>query len=200
LLASNGYAVFLPNPRGSTGQGWEFGELFHSWISDAAFDDTMDGIDSLIAQKIADPDRLGIGGWSNGGFLSAWAITHTNRFKAAVLFAAPVDLELSWGATDIGGFFQVTVGDTPLRNRQLYESRSPFFFVKNCGTPALILHGETDQGVPIAQTYAFYHALKALGVETEMVVYPREGHSIEERAHQIDFQTRVLAWYDKHLK
>jgi len=200
LLASNGYAIFLPNSRGSTGQGWDFGEFFHIWIPDAAFDDIMDGIDSLIEQKIADPNRLGIGGWSTGGFMTAWAITHTNRFKAAVPFGAPVDLELSWGGTEIGGLFEATLGDTPLRNRQLYEAHSPIHFVQNCRTPTLILQGETDPGVPIAEAYTFYHALKALGVETEMVVYPREGHSIEERAHQIDFQMRVLAWYDKHLK
>jgi dipeptidyl aminopeptidase/acylaminoacyl peptidase len=199
LLASNGYVVFLPNPRGVLGQGWELAGNIHTW-GGGAFDDTMSGVDSLIDQKIADPNRLGIGGWSNGGFMTAWAITHTNRFKAAVPFAAPVDFSISWGASDLGRFLEANFGGTPLHARQQYEVRSPFYFVENCKTPTLILHGETDPIVPIAQAYGFYHALKSLGIETEMVVYPREGHSIEERAHQIDFQKRVLAWFDKHLK
>ena len=200
LLASNGYVVFLPNPRGVRGQGWESAEFFQTWIPGTAFDDTMDGVDSLIEQRIADPDRLGIGGWSNGGLMTAWAITHTNRFKAAVPFAAPVDHQIQWGASSLGELTEKGFGDTPLRARRLYEANSALYFVQNCRTPTLILHGEDDPGVPIVQAYEFYHALRALSVETEMVVYPREGHSIEERAHQIDFQRRVLAWYDKHLK
>jgi dipeptidyl aminopeptidase/acylaminoacyl peptidase len=91
-------------------------------------------------------------------------------------------------------------GAIPLRARQEYEARSPSHFVQGCKTPTLILHGENDSAVPVSQAYEFYHALKALGVETEMVVYPREGHNINERAHQVDFQKRMLAWFDKHLK
>jgi len=199
LLASNGYVVFLPNARGVTGQGWKL----HETISDFggfAFDDIMDGVDSLIEQKIADPNRLGIGGWSNGGFMTTWAITHTNRFKAAVAFAAPVDFQIQWGGHTDSWEFLSTLWDTPMRARPVYDAHSPFHFVQNCTTPTLILHGQTDPVVPIAQAYEFYHALKVLGIESEMVVYPREGHSIEERAHQIDFQNRVLAWYAKYLK
>jgi dipeptidyl aminopeptidase/acylaminoacyl peptidase len=200
LLASNGYVVFLPNARGVTGQGWKLHETIFDW-GGSAFDDIMDGIDSLIEQKIADPNRLGIGGWSNGGFMTTWAITHTNRFKAAVAFAAPVDFQIMWGAhTDDSWKFLSTLWDTPMRARAVYDAHSTFHFVQNCTTPTLILHGQTDPVVPIAQAYEFYHALKALGIESEMVVYPREGHSIEERAHQIDLQNRVLAWYEKYLK
>jgi dipeptidyl aminopeptidase/acylaminoacyl peptidase len=198
LLASNGYIVFLPNARGVTGQGWKFNETIFDW-GGSAFDDIMDGVDSLIEQKIADPNRLGIGGWSNGGFMTTWAITHTNRFKAAVAFGATVDIQIQWGVGE-GGKFWATLWDTPMHARYLYDAHSPFHFVQNCTTPTLILHGETDPIVPIAEGYEFYHALKALRIETEMVVYPREGHSIEERAHQIDFQKRVLAWYEKYLK
>jgi dipeptidyl aminopeptidase/acylaminoacyl peptidase len=160
----------------------------------------MDGVDSLIEQKIADPNRLGIGGWSNGGLMSTWAITHTSRFKAAVPLAAPVDFPVWWGVSNIGMLLEVTYGDTLLRARQQYEAHSPLTFVQNCKTPTLIVHGETDSIVPIAGSYEFYHALKALGVETEMVVYPREDHSIQERSHQIDFQNRMLAWYAKYQK
>ena len=158
--------------------------------------------DYLIDQKIADPNCLGIGGWSNGGLMTAWAITHTNRFKAAVQFAALVDFPLMWGASVafLRSSLEKVFEGTPMSARQTYEANSALSFVHNCKTPTLILHGEADTVVPIAQAYEFYHALKSLGVETELVVYPREGHSIEERAHQIDFQKRMLAWYEKHLK
>jgi dipeptidyl aminopeptidase/acylaminoacyl peptidase len=199
LLASNGYVVFLPNARGVTGQGWKLHETLSDW-GGSAFDDIMDGVDSLIEQKIVDPNRLGIGGWSNGGFMTTWAITHTNRFKAAVAFAAPVDFQIQWGGHTDSWEFLSTLWDTPMRARPVYDAHSTFHFVQNCTTPTLILHGQTDPVVLVAQAYEFYHALKALGIESEMVVYPREGHSIEERAHQIDFQKRVLEWYEKHLK
>jgi dipeptidyl aminopeptidase/acylaminoacyl peptidase len=202
LLASNGYVVFLPNVRGVIGQGWEFGGIAETWTPGIPFDQTMDGVDSLIAQRIADPSRLGIGGWSNGGLMTAWAITHTNRFKAAALFAAIVDFKIDlsggtgWSGVRLG---EQVFGGAPMSARQRYEANSPLYFVQNCKTPTLVLHGEVDS-VPISEAYMFYHALKSFGVETEMVVYLREGHNLVERAHQIDFQRRVLAWFDKHLK
>jgi len=159
----------------------------------------MDGLDFLIAQKIADPNRLGIGGWSNGGFMTTRVITRTTRFKAAVPFAAPLDFPLMWGASPLRVYFDQVYGTAPT-HRQEYETHSPLHFVENCKTPTLILHGDSDPIVPVAQAYEFYHALKSFGVETELVIYPREGHNISERAHQVDFQNRVLTWFDKHLK
>ena len=198
LLSSNGYVVFLPNARGVMGRGWKFAEL--SWTyDDAAFEDTMDGLDDLIAQKIADPNRLGIGGWSNGGYMTTRAITRTTRFKAAVPFAAPLDFPLMWGASPLRTYFDQVYGPAPA-HRQEYETHSPLHVVENCKTPTLILQGDRDPIVPAAQAYEFYHALKSLGVETELVIYPREGHNISERAHQVDFQNRVLRWFDKYLK
>jgi dipeptidyl aminopeptidase/acylaminoacyl peptidase len=199
LLASNGYVVFLPNPRGVMGRGWEFAELSQTW-DDVAFDDTMDGVDSLIEQKLADPNRLGIGGWSNGGYMTTRVITHTDRFKAAVPFAAPLDFPIWWATSPIREYLEQAYGAAPLRGRQQYEAHSPFYSVQNCKTPTLILQGDADPMVPSSQAYEFYYSLKSLGVETEMVVYPREGHTINERAHQVDFQRRMLAWFDKHLK
>jgi dipeptidyl aminopeptidase/acylaminoacyl peptidase len=160
----------------------------------------MDAVDALVEQKLADPNRLGIGGWSNGIYMTTWAVAHTDRFKAAPPFAAPVDFSLWWGTSPIREYLEKAYGAIPLRARQEYEARSPLHFVQGCKAPTLILHGENDSAVPISQAYEFYHALKALGVETEMVVYPREGHNLNERAHQVDFQKRVLAWFDKHLK
>jgi dipeptidyl aminopeptidase/acylaminoacyl peptidase len=205
LLASNGYVVFLPNVRGVMSQGWEFGGIAETWTPGIPFDQTMDGVDSLIEQKIADPNRLGIGGWSNGGLMTAWAITHTNRFRAAAPFAAIIDFQVQWGDVTGNvkwgmGLEENVFGGTPMSARQRYEANSALYSVQNCKTPTLILHGAADTTVPVSQAYMFYRALKALGVETEMVVYPREGHNLVERAHQIDIQTRVLAWFDRHLK
>jgi len=199
LLASNGYVVFLPNPRGVMGEGWKSAEMAQNYDG-GAYQDTMDGLDSLIKQKIADPERLGIGGWSNGGYMTAWAVTHTDRFRAAVAMAAPVDFPLWWGTTPVRKYLEAVYGATPVRARQEYETHSPLYFAQNCKTPTLIVHGAEDTSVSIAQAYEFYRALEASGVETEMVVYPREGHYMQEPAHQVDLQKRILLWFDKRLK
>jgi dipeptidyl aminopeptidase/acylaminoacyl peptidase len=118
LLASNGYVVFLPNPRGVMGRGWKFAEL--SWTyEDAAFEDTMDGVDFLVAQRIADSNRLGIGGWSNGGYMTARVITRTTRFKAAVAFAAPADFLLMWGASPLNMYLGQVYGSEPTHMQEL---------------------------------------------------------------------------------
>ncbi|HEU4402113.1 MAG TPA: S9 family peptidase [Candidatus Polarisedimenticolia bacterium] len=200
LLASNGYAVLLPNPRGSDGQGWQFIEANRDDWGGMDFRDIMDGVDDLIKRGIADPDRLGIGGWSYGGFMSAWAVTQTDRFKAAVVGAAVTDLFSMYGTTDIPTFQTRYFLDLPFKRRAAYDGHSPMSFIQNCKTPSLILHGQADERVPVSQGWEFYTGLRALGVETEMVVYPREPHGFEERAHEVDRFRRILDWYDRHLK
>ncbi len=198
LLASRGYVVFLPNYRGVNGEGWKMHATIGDW-GGMAFQDLMDGIDALVAQRIADPDRLGIGGWSNGGFMTEWAITHTTRFKAAVAQSGHADFFSLYGTSHNRASLQISFGD-PYSNRAIYDAHSPMTFIRNCRTPTLILHGANDSGVPVGQGHEFFTGLKAIGVEAEMVVYPREGHTIRERAHQEDLQNRVLAWFDRHLK
>jgi dipeptidyl aminopeptidase/acylaminoacyl peptidase len=198
LLATRGYVVFLPNYRGVNGEGWKMHATIADW-GGMAFQDLMDGVESLVARGIADPDRLGIGGWSNGGFMTEWAITHTTRFKAAVAQAGHSDFFSLYGTSYSRAGLQMTFGD-PFTNRAVYDAHSPITFIRNCRTPTLILHGVNDGGVPVGQGSEFYTSLKAMGVETEMVVYPREGHMIRERGHQEDLQNRVLAWFDRHLK
>jgi dipeptidyl aminopeptidase/acylaminoacyl peptidase len=201
LLASNGYAVLLPNPRGSTGQGWQFAEANLDDWGGMDFQDIMDGVDYLVGEKIADPERLGIGGWSYGGFMTAWTVTQTNRFKAAVVGAAVTNLFSFNGTTDITpSFLRNYFRDIPVRRREAYDRHSPMTFLKNCKTPSLVLHGQADERVPVGQGWELYNGLKQLGVETEMVVYPRELHALKERAHQLDLLSRVLRWYDQHLK
>ncbi len=201
LLASHGYVVFLPNPRGSTGQGWQFAEANRDDWGGMDFQDIMDGVDLLIEQRIADPNRLGIGGWSYGGFMTSWAVTQTNRFRAAVVGAAVTDLFSFDGTTDITpSFLRNYFLDIPFNRRADYASHSAMTFLQNCKTPSLILHGGADQRVPTSQGWEFYNGLKMLRVPAEMVVYPREPHGFRERAHQIDLLKRVLAWYDRYLK
>lgn len=200
LLASNGYAVLLANPRGSDGQGWRFIESNINDWGGMDFEDIMSGVDDLIAQGIADPERLGIGGWSYGGFMSGWAVTHSNRFKAAVVGAGGTDL-LSFTTSDISpSFLNYYFQGLPYTRWDVYADHSPVKFLQNCKTPSLILHGEADTRVPPSQGWEFYNGLKMLGVPTEMVTYPREPHGLHERLHQRDLLTRILAWYDRYLK
>jgi dipeptidyl aminopeptidase/acylaminoacyl peptidase len=202
LLSSRGYVVFLPNARGVTGQIWSLHDTIADW-GGAALDDILDGVDELVARKVADPDRLGIGGWSNGGFMSAWAITHTKRFKAAVTYEPVMDMSLWWEKGGLGGASELMenwMGGTPGGTHGEYQAHSPLHFVGDCDTPLLILHGQRENVVSLLGSYAFYRELKSRGVEAELVVYPREGHSLRERAHQLDLLRRMQAWFDDHLQ
>jgi dipeptidyl aminopeptidase/acylaminoacyl peptidase len=201
MLATRGYAVFLPNPRGSTGQGGEFSEANLNDWGGKDFQDIMDGVDELVKQGVADPERLGIGGSSYGGYMSMWAVTQTNRFKAAVSVAGISNLSSFNGTTDITPDFLGVYFPGPYFERQsLLDSRSAMTFLKNCRTPTLVLHGGNDVRVPPSQSLEFYNGLKVQGVKTDLVIYPRESHGIFERAHQIDMLKRVIAWYGLYLK
>ena len=193
LLASNGYVVFLPNYRGVTGQGYRLHMTLGDW--GAGLQDLLDGVDYLVREKIADPNSLGIGGWSNGGFMTEWTITHTNRFKAAVAQAGHSNLFSLAGAT--GGYRMF--GDL-YKNKAAYEAHSPITFIRNAKTPTLIIHGERDRAVPVTQGYEFHYGLRSVGVETEMVVYPNEGHGISSPANQVDINRRVLEWFNRYLR
>ncbi|WP_406313627.1 S9 family peptidase [Streptosporangium sp. NBC_01639] len=200
-LATAGYAVFLPNPRGGEGHGHAFATTVAGAVGMDEWTDIVSGIDLLIANGIADPDRLGIGGWSHGGFMAAWAVGQTNRFKAAVMGAGISD----WGmllATGEYGRLEAGLGGScgwegagPHRHDQV----SPISYASKIHTPVLILHGEDDTNVPIGQATYFHRALRTYGVEHEFVVYPREGHSILERNHQLDVLRRTRTWFDRWL-
>lgn len=200
LLANHGYVVFYPNPRGSTGQGWQFAEANRDDWGGADLQDILDGVDELVNQKIADPDRLGIGGWSYGGYMTMWTVTQTNRFRAAIAGAGLADLISMDGTTDIPSALSEYFVDNPFRRWSDYEKHSGLTYLTNCKTPVLVLHGGADKRVPTAQGWQFYNGLRELGVPVEMVVYPREPHGFRERAHQIDLLNRVVSWYDSHLK
>jgi dipeptidyl aminopeptidase/acylaminoacyl peptidase len=198
LLVAHGYAVVMPNPRGSTGYGEAFLKANRADWGGGDFKDEMAAVDAVLARGETDPNRLGIGGWSYGGYLAEWAITQTNRFKAAVSGAGMFDLAAEYG-TEVGPMDDEWYYTTPWEHPERFYKSSPATYIKNARTPTLILQGEIDPIDPIGQSTALYRALKRYNVETELVVYPREPHGPREEKHQLDIHTRMLDWFDKHL-
>ena len=201
-LATAGYAVFLPNPRGGQGHGHEFAVSVAGRVGREEWSDVLTGIDLLIAEGIADPDRLGIAGGSHGGFMAAWAIGQTNRFRAALVHAGITD----WGmlaATgehgQLDGALSGSIGWEGIGPHP-HDAVSPVSFASRVRTPVLILHGAEDTNVPLGQAVYFHRALRHFGAEHEFVIYPREGHSIQERNHQLDVLHRTRAWFDRWLQ
>ncbi len=201
LLVSRGYAVLYPNIRGSTGYGQRFVEMNRADWGGGDFRDVMAGADAMIARGTADPNRLGIGGWSYGGYMAAWAVTQTARFKAAVSGAPVIDLASEYG-TEAGAAYDEWFYGVPYERDKLdgFIKSSPITYVKNAKTPTLLLQGEADLTDPIGQSQQFYRGLKRYGVDADLVIYPREGHGLREEKHLIDRLSRILAWYDKWLK
>jgi len=202
LLAANGYAVLMPNPRGSTGRGDGFTDANVGDLGGKELQDDFAGLDLMIERGLADPDRLAIAGWSHGGYITAWTVTQTDRFKAAIAGAAVTNMISDQGTNDIPGFnldyFFEDYGAL-YRDPAILWERSPLKHVTRVTTPTLILHGEKDDRVSASQGREFYRALKSLNVPTQFVLYPRETHRVEEREHQIDLQRRILAWLDRWL-
>ena len=198
LLAARGYAVLYPNVRGSTGYGHRFVEMNRGDWGGGDFKDVMAGVDWAIARGVADPARLGIGGWSYGGYMAAWAVTQTARFKAAVSGAPVIDMASEFGTENESGYDEWFYG-TPYERLEGFVRSSPITHVKNARTPTLLLQGADDETDPIGQSQQFYRGLKRYGVETDFVVYPREPHGFREEKHLIDRLNRILAWYDKYL-
>jgi dipeptidyl aminopeptidase/acylaminoacyl peptidase len=200
LLVARGYAVLYPNVRGSTGYGQRFVEMNRADWGGGDFKDVMAGVDWAIARGIADRSRLGIGGWSYGGYMAAWAVTQTTRFKAAVSGAPVIDMASEFG-TENGSAYDEWFYGTPYEKDRLdgFIKSSPMTFVKNAKTPTLLLQGEDDTTDPIGQSQQFYRGLKRYGVDADLVLYPREPHGLREEKHLIDRLTRILAWYDTYL-
>ena len=201
LLAARGYAVFYPNIRGSSGYGEKFIEMNRGDWGGGDYRDVMAGVDDLIARDIADSEKLAIGGWSYGGYMSEWAITQTTRFKAAVSGAGLSNLISEYG-TEEGPSYDDWFYGAPYEPDKVagFLNSSPFVHLKNVKTPTLILQGDADPVDPPGQSQELYRGLKRYGVETELVVYPREPHGFHEERHLLDRLNRILAWYDQHLK
>lgn len=197
-FAEEGFMVLRPNPRGSTGYGKKFRCLNFGDFGGKDFQDLMTGIDHLIQEGFADGDKLGVMGWSYGGYMTAWAITQTNRFKAASMGAGLCNLVSMSLTTDLLDMMKEYMGDF-LINPSLYHQRSPLYHSMNIETPCLIQHGLEDKRVPVSQAYEFYEALKRLDKEVILTLYPRMGHRITEPKMQIDQMEQNLEWFTKHV-
>lgn len=199
MFAGAGYAVLAPNFRGSGNYGREF---VRSNIGDwggGDYRDIMAGVDNLIKEGIADETKLGVEGWSYGGFMTNWIITHTDRFKAAVSGAGLSNLESFYGTTDIQGFMEYYHKGFPWISRKIYRQSSPLTSTFKVTSPVLILHGEEDRRVPISQSEELYQYLKKTGVTVKFVRYPREPHGLREPNHQLDRYTRMINWFNTHI-
>jgi dipeptidyl aminopeptidase/acylaminoacyl peptidase len=199
LLAAAGYAVFYPNLRGSTGYGYQFMVLNRGDWGGGDFKDVMAAVDYLIARGIADPQRLGIAGWSYGGYMSEWAITQSQRFKAAVSGAGMADLAAEYGTEEHPSYDEWFYG-LPYEKPDGFIRSSPITHIRKARTPTLILQGEADTIDPLGQSQQLYRALKRYGVPSDFVVYPREGHGLREEKHVVDRLRRIVAWFDKYLQ
>ncbi len=200
VLPSEGYFVFLPNPRGSFGQGETFTQANVRDLGYGDFRDIMAGVDTVAKNFPIDEKRIGIFGWSYGGYLTMWAVTQTHRFRAAVAGAGISNWQSYYGETEINQwmipFFGATVYDDPA----IYAKSSPMTFIKNVKTPTLILVGDSDGECPPPQSHEFWRALKTLGVETQLVIYPNEGHWPHDPQHARDLNQRTVAWFNQHLQ
>jgi dipeptidyl aminopeptidase/acylaminoacyl peptidase len=198
-FAEQGYAVLRCNPRGSTGYGAKFRQANHKDWGGKDFQDLMLGVDHVIGMGVADEKKMGVMGWSYGGYMTAWTITQTQRFKAASVGAAVTNLVSFTGTTDVPSFLPSYFGGEFWDNPGVYEKHSPMFHVKKVKTPALIQHGDSDARVPISQGYELYNALKRQGCVAQMVVYPGQPHGLASHP-MLDAMERNLAWMEKYVK
>jgi dipeptidyl aminopeptidase/acylaminoacyl peptidase len=199
LFAANGYAVLLPNPRGSSGYGEKYCKaIFADW-GNKDFQDDIAFVDYAVEQGIADPDKLGVGGWSYGGISTDFIIGQTQRFKAAISGAGEALNISNYGHDQYQRDYETELG-RPWENQALWDKLSPFYKVKNITTPTLFMGGEIDANVPILGGEQMYQALKSLGRTTELVVYPEEFHEFTNPSHILDRHRRYLAWYGHYVK
>lgn len=201
LLAKAGFAVLEPNYRGSQGRGVAYSQADHDDLGGSEFDDVLAGVDDLAERGVIDPERVGTGGWSYGGYFSAWAATrHSERFRAAMVGAGITNWISFTGTTDIPYEMSLVHWDSWWFDEpELHWQRSPLAHLENADTPTLILHGEEDARVHPEQGLELYNALRIKGIDTELALYPREGHGLSERAHQLDAIERVLGWFERYL-
>jgi dipeptidyl aminopeptidase/acylaminoacyl peptidase len=199
MLAAHGYAVVAANPRGSTGYGQAFARAIWADWGNKDYDDVMAAVDAAVARGVADPERLGVGGWSYGGILTDYVITRTGRFKAAVSGASEANYLSNYGTDHYQYEWETELG-LPWKETERWVRLSPWFQVEKVTTPTLILCGEDDFNVPLLNSEQLYQALRRLGVDTELVIYPGEDHSIGRPSFRKDRFERYLAWYDKYLK
>jgi acylaminoacyl-peptidase len=200
--AGRGFVVLYTNPRGSTGYGEEFGNIIHTRYPGDDFNDLMAGVDALLAKGYVDPARLFVTGGSGGGILTAWVVTHTDRFRAAVSQYPVINWITQAGSSDIPLVTHRWMKSTPWENPKQYLERSPLMMVDKVKTPTMLLTGEEDWRTPIAQTEEFYVALKTRGIDTAMVRFPKEPHGVRgaHPSHWVAKVEYILGWFERYMK
>ncbi len=199
MLAAHGFAVVAANPRGSSGRGRDFAYAIWADWGNRDFEDVMAAVDQAVTMGVADPDRLGVGGWSYGGILTNAVITKTGRFKAAISGASEANYAANYGHDHYQREWEAELG-LPWKAPELWTKLSPFYKVESITTPTLLLCGQEDWNVPLLNSEQLYQALRRLGKATELVIYPGQGHSILRPSYQKDRFERYIAWYGKYLK
>ncbi len=199
-FADKGFAILRPNPRGSTGYGKDFRYAnFRDW-GYGDFSDLMSGVDQVIDMGVAAPDSLLLMGWSYGGYMTSWAVTQTDRFKAASMGAGLPDLISMTTTTDIQDYLVGHMGAEFWEDYDEYQRHSAIYHIADVVTPTQVIHGAEDLRVPFTQGQEFYRALQRRGVPTEMIVYPRTPHGPREPKFIMDVSERILAWFEKYLR
>jgi len=199
ILAAHGYAVVAANPRGSTGYGTAFSRaIFADW-GNKDYQDVMAAVDHAVALGIADPERLGVGGWSYGGILTDYVVTKTGRFKAAIAGASETNYLANYGTDHYQREWEAELG-LPWKNPELWMRLSPFFQMEKITTPLLLLCGGADINVPCLNSEQLFQGLRRLGRTAELVIYPGQYHEIDKPSYIKDRFDRYLAWYDKYLR
>jgi len=200
LLVSRGYAVLLPNPRGSSGRGQEFAAAVVGDMGGADTHDYLSGIDAMIERGIADPERIGTMGVSYGGFMSAWLVTQDQRFKAAVAGSPVTEWYSFTFTTNIPGWglWFLDNADPEEAGNQVH-TRSPVMHASKAKTPTLLTAGAKDGCTPAGQAREFYQALTGHGVESQLVIYPEEGHGVRRFPAVTDYLTRLVTWFERYM-
>jgi dipeptidyl aminopeptidase/acylaminoacyl peptidase len=203
VLAASGYIVFACNPRGSDGYGRDFrAALLRRW-GEADLPDLLAGVDAVIARGYVDPERLVLTGGSYGGFMTAWVIGHSDRFKAAVAQRGVYDLSGFFSTSDIPLLTEWEFASAPWEDPQLLWKHSPLAHVEGIHTPLLLIHSENDFRAPIPTAEGLFVALRRLGRVAELVRYPRDGHELSrsgEPRHRVDRLDRIVDWFDRYVK
>jgi dipeptidyl aminopeptidase/acylaminoacyl peptidase len=197
-LASAGFVVVLPNPRGSHGYGEDFSRACVGDWGGADFRDLMGVVDKLVATGVSDPKRLYVTGYSYGGFMSSWAVGHTDRFAAACVAAPVINLASLWGTTDIPDFAERELGGLPWEQPEAYAEHSPVSFVSRVTTPVQLFHWEGDLRCPIGQGEELFQGLRRLGREAVMVRYPGGFHIVRSSSQMVDYLARHIDWFNSH--
>lgn len=199
-FAQEGFAVLRPNPRGSTGYGKEFRYAnFMDW-GYGDLSDLLAGVDHVIEMGVAHPDSLLLMGWSYGGYMTSFAVTQTDRFKAASMGAGLPNLISMVSTTDIGDYLAGHMGGEYFDDYETYERHSAVYHIKNVTTPTQVIHGAEDLRVPFTQGQEFYNSLVRMGADTEMIVYPRTPHGPREPKFLMDVSERIMTWFETHLR